>query len=51
MIQFFIGILLIMCGVGTLEADVPMTNGVFVFSIVSILLGLLLSYIGTENQQ
>lgn len=50
MIQFFIGIILILCGVGTLEADVPMTNDIFVFSIVSILLGLFLSYIGAEQQ-
>ena len=50
MIQFFIGIFLVFCGVGTLEADVPMSIDVFTFCVGSILTGLFLAYRGTESQ-
>lgn len=50
MAQFFIGMILIFCGVGVLDSNVPMSLDIFVFCVGSISTGLYLAYRGTESQ-
>lgn len=50
MLQFFVGMLMVLGSVGNLEASGPMTPLMVVVTFVTILVGLFLAYIGTQKQ-